>query len=46
MRVLAGDSFVVQFTAGDGDVQISTHQTFGDHPESATLLINKIANLP
>ena len=27
------------------DVQISTHGTFGDHPESASLVIKKVANL-
>ena len=45
MRVYAGESFMVQFTASDADVQISTHGTFGDHPESATITIKKIANL-
>ncbi len=36
---------VVQFVADNSDVQISTHGTFGDHPESATITIKKIANL-
>ena len=42
----AGDVLVFQFIADDADVRISTHGTFGDHPESATILMNKIANLP
>ncbi len=31
--------------ATDADVSISTHGTFGDHPESATINIFKISNL-
>lgn len=46
IKSLAGDEYVVQFTASDSDVQVSTHGTYGDYPESATLVINKIANLP
>ena len=42
----SGDSIVFQFTADDADVQISTHGTFGTHPESATIVLEKIANLP
>ena len=42
----AGDKFVFQFIATDEDVQISTHGTFGDHPESAAIIIKKYANLP
>ncbi len=42
---LAGDSFIFQFIADDADVRISTHGTFGDHPESATIVIKKVANL-
>jgi len=41
----AGDEIVFQFVADDVDVQISTHATFGDHPESATILMHKIGNL-
>ncbi len=41
-----GDVLVFQFIAEDADVKISTHGTFGDHPESATVRIFKIANLP
>lgn len=41
----AGDIIVFQFVADDEDVQISTHGTFGDHPESASILIVKVANL-
>lgn len=42
----SGDEFIFQFVATDADVQISTHGTFGTHPESATILMYKIANLP
>jgi hypothetical protein len=45
VKALAGQKFIVQFTASDADVQISTHGTYGDYPESASLLINKIANI-
>ncbi len=41
----AGDIVVFQFVANDVDVVISTHGTFGDHPESASIVIKKIANL-
>jgi len=41
----AGDEIVVQFVATDEDVQISTHGTFGSYPESASVVINKVANL-
>ena len=44
-RLLIGDEIIFQFTADDADVQISTHGTFGDHPDSATIIINKIANI-
>lgn len=40
-----GDKIVFQFVADDADVQVSTHGTFGDHPESASIVIEKIANL-
>ncbi len=42
----AGDRIIFQFVADDADVQISTHGTFGVSPESATIVIKKIANLP
>ena len=45
VELMAGDSVIFQFVADDADVKISTHGTFGDHPESATILIYKIANL-
>ncbi len=44
-RLNAGDEIVFQFTADDVDVAISTHGTFGDHPDSATVIIQKIANI-
>ena len=43
---ISGDQILFQFTAQDVDVQISTHGTFGDNPESASIIIKKIANLP
>ncbi len=42
----SGDKIIFQFIADDADVVISTHASFGDHPDSATIIINKIANLP
>ncbi len=46
VKLIAGDIIVFQFIAEDADVQISTHGTFGDHPESASVRFLKIANLP
>ncbi len=40
-----GDIVVFQFVANDVDVVISTHGIFGDHPESASIVIKKIANI-
>ena len=45
VRLIKGDKFIFQFIADDSDVKISTHGTFGDHPESASIIIKKIANL-
>ncbi len=45
-KLNAGDEIVFQFVAEDVEVQISTHGTFGDHPESVSVVIEKIANLP
>ena len=36
-----GDRLIFQFIAEDEDVQISTHATFGDFPESASVIIKK-----
>lgn len=44
-KFLAGDSIIFQFIAEDADVVISTHGTFGEHPESASVNIDKVANL-
>ncbi len=44
-RFLNGDVVIFQFTATDVDVEMSSHGTFGDHPESASIIIDKIANL-
>ncbi len=41
----AGDSFVFQFIASDSDVRMSTHGAFGDHPDSASVVIKKISNI-
>ncbi len=46
VELKAGDKIVFQFIAQDSDVKISTHGTFGEHPDSVTLIIQKIANLP
>lgn len=40
----AGDIVILQFIADDPDVQISTHGSYGEHPDSASIVINKIAN--
>jgi len=45
VRFQIGDAVKFQFIADDADVEISTHGTFGDHKDSATISINKIANL-
>ncbi|KKL39761.1 hypothetical protein LCGC14_2367980, partial [marine sediment metagenome] len=44
-RFESGDIIVFQFIATDVDVQLSTHGNFGDHPDSATIKILKVANL-
>ena len=41
----AGNQIKFQFVADDPNVVISTHGTFGDHPESASVVIKKVANL-
>ncbi len=45
-RLNAGDAVKFQFTATDTDVEISSHGTFGEHPESVSIVMKKIANLP
>lgn len=45
VNVNAGDVFIFQFIAGNSNVQISTHGTYGVHPDSATISIKKVANL-
>lgn len=42
--LIAGDQIILQFIASDADIEISTHGTYGDHPESATITIKKISN--
>ena len=44
-KFFVGDIIVFQFVANDVDVQISSHKTFGVHPDSATIEIIKEANL-
>ena len=44
-KIGAGSQIKFQFVGSDADIQISTHGTFGDHPESATIVIKKVANL-
>ena len=41
---VANDVLMFQFIASDPDVRISTHGAYGDHPESASIVIKKIAN--
>ena len=41
---IEGDIIVFQFIADDSDIEISTHGTFGDNPESASISISKISN--
>ncbi len=41
----AGDKIILQFIANNGNVVLSTHSTFGDHPDSATLVLKKIRNI-
>ena len=44
-RFGAGDKIVFQFTADDVDVEVSSHRTFGVHPESASIVIKKVSNI-
>ncbi len=44
-HLLIGDVIVFQFIAQDVDVEVSTHGTFGDKPESVSIRIEKIANI-
>jgi hypothetical protein len=44
-RLLIGDVIVLQFIAQDVDVEVSTHSTFGDMPESVSIRMEKIGNL-
>jgi len=39
-----GEQLIFQFVASDADVEISTHGTYGEHTDSATILITKISN--
>ena len=45
VRLNAGDIVIFQFIASDGNVVLSTHGIFGNHPESASVVIKKVANL-
>ena len=44
-RFVSGDKLVFQFISDDEDVVLSTHASFGDHPDSVTIIIKKVANL-
>lgn len=44
MNAIIGDGITFQFISQDEDVSVSTHGTFGDHPDSATITIKKIGN--
>ncbi|KKK72325.1 hypothetical protein LCGC14_2904980, partial [marine sediment metagenome] len=41
----AGDNVIFQFIADNANVAVSTHGTFGSHPDSASIIIYKISNL-
>ncbi len=45
-RLNAGNQIVFQFTADDDNVEMSTHGTFGEHPNSISVIIEKRYNLP
>ena len=45
-RLISGEQVVFQYTSTDADVEMSTHGTFGDHPDSVSIIIKKIHNLP
>ncbi len=45
-ELIEGDRVIFQFIADDVDVEISTHSTFGEHPDSASVVIKKHANIP
>ena len=45
-RLNEGDKILFQFTADDADVEMSTHGTFGDHPNSISVIIEKRSTLP
>ncbi len=45
VRLVAGDKIIIQFTASNVNVQMSTHGVYGDHPESGSVVIEKVANL-
>ena len=42
---VSGDKLIFQFISDDEDVVLSTHASFGDHPDSVTIIIKKVANL-
>ncbi len=44
-RLRSGDVIIFQFVADDADVSVATHGTFGTHPDSATIIIEKVANI-
>jgi len=45
-ELIAGNKIIFQFIAGDADVELSDHGTFGDEPSSVGIVIKKIANIP
>ena len=45
VKLKAGDVIILQFIASVAGVEIQTHGTFGDHFDSATITIKKVANL-
>ncbi len=45
VKLVVGNKIKLQFIASDADVELSDHSIFGDKPESAMIVITKIANL-
>ncbi len=41
-----GDELIFQFIADDADIEMSTHGSFGDHPNSVSVVIKKYSNIP
>ena len=42
-KIAAGDAIAFQFISDDADVLLATHSTFGQHPDSATVTMERIS---